>query len=44
MEGRTWGTAAAVTACVAGGADIVRVHDWEEMGKVVRMGEAVWRV
>lgn len=41
---RVWGTAGAVTACVAGGADVVRVHDWREMGKVVRMGDAVWRV
>ncbi|KAB8349747.1 hypothetical protein FH972_023762 [Carpinus fangiana] len=31
---RTWGTAAAVTAAVQGGADIVRVHDVEEMIKV----------
>ncbi|CAO1603660.1 trifunctional dihydropteroate synthetase [Xanthoria calcicola] len=44
MQARIWGTAAAVTACVQGGADIVRVHDWEEMSKVVRMGDAVWRV
>ncbi|KAL8994137.1 MAG: hypothetical protein Q9169_005813 [Polycauliona sp. 2 TL-2023] len=44
MQQRIWGTAAAVTACIQGGADIVRVHDWEEMSKVVRMGDAVWRV
>lgn len=44
MQSRIWGTAAAVTACIQGGADIVRVHDWEEMSKVVRMGDAVWRV
>ena len=44
MQARIWGTAAAVTACVQGGADVVRVHDWEEMSKVVRMGDAVWRV
>ncbi|KAI4244122.1 MAG: hypothetical protein L6R40_003106 [Gallowayella cf. fulva] len=44
MKERVWGTAAAVTACVQGGADVVRVHDWEEMARVVRMGEAVWRV
>ena len=41
---RTWGTAAAVTACVNGGADVVRVHDVREMGQVVRMAGAVWRV
>jgi len=41
---RSWGTAAAVTAAVKGGADVVRVHDVEEMAKVVRMAEAIWRV
>jgi 2-amino-4-hydroxy-6-hydroxymethyldihydropteridine diphosphokinase / dihydropteroate synthase len=40
---RTWGTAAAVSAAVQGGADIVRVHDVEEMMKVVKMADAVWR-
>jgi len=37
-------TAAAVTAGVMGGADIVRVHDVAEMRKVVSMAEAIWRV
>ena len=41
---RVWGTAAAVTAAVQGGADVVRVHDVEEMWKVVKMAEAIWRV
>lgn len=41
---RTWGTAAAVTAAIQGGADIVRVHDVEEMGQVAKMADAVWRV
>ncbi|MCJ1445212.1 MAG: trifunctional dihydropteroate synthetase [Stictis urceolatum] len=41
---RVWGTATAVSASVAGGADVVRVHDVEEMAKVVRMGDAIWRV
>jgi 2-amino-4-hydroxy-6-hydroxymethyldihydropteridine diphosphokinase / dihydropteroate synthase len=40
---RTWGTAAAVTAAIQGGADIVRVHDVVEMAKVVKMADAVWR-
>jgi 2-amino-4-hydroxy-6-hydroxymethyldihydropteridine diphosphokinase/dihydropteroate synthase len=40
---RVWGTAATVAAAVAGGADIVRVHDVEEMRQVVRMSEAIWR-
>ncbi|KAF2278616.1 folic acid synthesis protein-like protein [Westerdykella ornata] len=41
---RTWGTAAAVTAAVQGGADVVRVHDVGEMAKVVSMADAIWRV
>ncbi|KAI9876977.1 MAG: trifunctional dihydropteroate synthetase [Pleopsidium flavum] len=41
---RNWGTAAAVTAAVQGGADVVRVHDVEEMAKVVKMAEAIWRI
>ena len=40
---RVWGTAAAVTSAVQGGADVVRVHDVEEMGQVVRMADAIWR-
>lgn len=41
---RVWGTAAAVTASVQGGADIVRVHDAEEMMQVVKMADAIYRV
>lgn len=41
---RSWGTAAAITAAVQGGADIVRVHDVEEMSKVVLMADAIWRL
>lgn len=40
---RIWGTAAAVTASVAQGADIVRVHDVREMGQVVKMADAIYR-
>ncbi|KAI5837403.1 Dihydropteroate synthase-like protein [Morchella snyderi] len=40
---RQWGTAGAVAACVCGGADIVRVHDVDEMKKVVDMAVAIWR-
>ena len=40
---RVWGTATAVSAAVAGGADIVRVHDASEMTQVVRMADAIWR-
>ena len=41
---RTWGTAATVTAAVQGGADIVRVHDVEEMTQVAKMADAMYRV
>ena len=41
---RGWGTAAAVSAAVKGGADIVRVHDAVEMGQVAKMADAIWRV
>jgi dihydropteroate synthase len=35
------GTAAAVAACVMGGAHIVRVHDVREMVQVARVCDAV---
>jgi 2-amino-4-hydroxy-6-hydroxymethyldihydropteridine diphosphokinase / dihydropteroate synthase len=41
---RVWGTAAAVTASIQGGADIVRVHDVPEMQSVVKMADAIFRV
>lgn len=41
---RSWGTAAVVAAGVQAGVDVCRVHDVAEMGRVVRMGEAIWRV
>jgi dihydropteroate synthase len=40
---RDWGTAAAVTAAVLGGAHIVRVHAVEEMRQVVRVAEDIRR-
>lgn len=40
---RLFGTAATVALAVAGGADIVRVHDIEQMVDVVRMADAVIR-
>jgi dihydropteroate synthase len=43
---RDWGTAAAVTAAVLGGAHIVRVHAVREMAQVVRVAEelrSAWR-
>ncbi|KAJ5666150.1 uncharacterized protein N7477_008598 [Penicillium maclennaniae] len=41
---RVWGTAATVTASVAGGADIVRVHDVHEMWQAARVADAIYRV
>jgi dihydropteroate synthase len=38
---RLWGTAAAVTAAILGGAHIVRVHDIAEMVQVARVADAV---
>ncbi|MEX2446401.1 MAG: dihydropteroate synthase, partial [Dehalococcoidia bacterium] len=40
---RVWGTAAAVALAVQQGADIVRVHDVEEMVQVVQVADAVVR-
>jgi dihydropteroate synthase len=40
---RIFGTAAAVALGIAGGADIVRVHDVAEMTQVARMTEAIIR-
>ncbi|KAJ5839210.1 uncharacterized protein N7525_004398 [Penicillium rubens] len=41
---RVWGTAATVSASVAGGADIVRVHDVHEMSQVTKVADAIYRV
>ena len=38
---RLMGTAAAVAACILGGAHIVRVHDVREMVDVARMCDAI---
>ncbi|KAL5051762.1 hypothetical protein BDW71DRAFT_202915 [Aspergillus fruticulosus] len=40
---RGWGTAATVTASIAGGADIIRVHDVKEMWQVARVADAIYR-
>lgn len=40
---RTFGTAGAVAAGVAGGANIMRVHDVKEMVEVSKVADAVWR-
>ena len=43
VEDRMEGTAAAVAMTIAGGADIVRVHDVREMVRVARMTDAIVR-
>ncbi|CAE6483868.1 unnamed protein product [Rhizoctonia solani] len=40
---REWATAAAVTACIQAGADVVRVHNVEAMRDVVAVADRVWR-
>lgn len=40
-QNRGWGTAAAVAACVLNGADVVRVHNVQEMAQVVRVANAI---
>jgi dihydropteroate synthase len=40
-DSRAWGTAAAVTAGILGGAHIVRVHDVAEMAQVARVADAI---
>jgi dihydropteroate synthase len=40
---RVWGTAAACCGAIAGGADIIRVHDGPEMVDVCRVADALWR-
>jgi dihydropteroate synthase len=40
---RVWGTAAACCAAISGGADIIRVHDGDEMIQVAKVADAIWR-
>ncbi len=40
---RIWGTAAACTAAIAHGADIIRVHDLPGMAEVARVADAIYR-
>lgn len=40
---RVWGTAAACGAAIAGKADVLRVHDVQEMRDVCRVADAIWR-
>lgn len=40
---RVWGTAAACCAAIAGGADMLRVHDGKAMIDVTKVADAIWR-
>jgi dihydropteroate synthase len=40
---RVWGTAATCCAAIAGGAQILRVHDLHAMDQVRRVADAIWR-
>ncbi|GLD99759.1 hypothetical protein PINS_up008487 [Pythium insidiosum] len=40
---RAWGTAATCCAAIAGGADVLRVHDVPAMVDVAKMADAIWR-
>lgn len=40
---RVWGTAAACCGAIAGGADLLRVHDVREMHDVCRVADALYR-
>ncbi len=40
---RVWGTAAACCRAIAGGADILRIHDVAEMNDIRQVADALWR-
>jgi dihydropteroate synthase len=40
---RVWGTAAACCGAIAGGADLLRIHDVAEMFDVCRVADTIWR-
>ncbi|WP_431193336.1 dihydropteroate synthase [Trichocoleus desertorum] len=40
---RVWGTAAACCAAIAGGADLLRLHDVQELRDVCLVADAIWR-
>lgn len=42
-KARVWGTAAACCAAIAGGADILRLHDVAQLRDVCRVADAIWR-
>ncbi|MEM7557103.1 MAG: hypothetical protein AAF378_24040 [Cyanobacteria bacterium P01_A01_bin.84] len=37
---RVWGTGAACAAAIAGGAQVLRIHDVAEMAQVTRLSDA----
>ncbi len=39
---RVWGTLAVVCKCIEQNVDIIRVHDVEEVSKVIKMGRELW--
>ena len=43
VEERLFGTATTVALAIAGGADIVRVHDVKQMAQVARVADAIIR-
>jgi dihydropteroate synthase len=43
VDNRVEGTAASVTLAIAGGADVVRVHDVEQIARTVRVADAIVR-
>ena len=42
-KARVWGTAAACCAAIFNGADILRVHDVEQMRDISMVADAIWR-
>ncbi len=40
---RVWGTGAACAAAIAGGAQVLRIHDVAEMAQITRLSDAIWR-
>ena len=42
-KARVWGTAAACCAAIFNGADILRIHDVEQIRDVSMVADAIWR-
>lgn len=40
---RIWGTGAACAAAIAGGAQVLRIHDVREISDIARLSDAIWR-